>query len=486
MKKFLGKLSIRRKLTTIIMVICLVALFLAGIAFVAYDQITFRQRMVEKLTNLAEMIGLNSMAALSFDVQGSAEEILGSLRADPHIAAACIYKSDGGLFAAYSRSGRQSAFTPPELRSPGHEFQKDRLILFRDIYKDAERVGAVYLQSDLVELEDRLRRFAVIVVLVVLCASLLALMLSSWLQDVISGPILHLFGVEQRVSRERDYTVRAVKETEDELGTLIDGFNEMLQTIQTRDADLSVAKEQAEEANKAKSKFLASMSHELRTPLNAVIGYSEMLQEEAQDLGQESFLPDLKKINAAGKHLLALINDILDLSKIEAGKMELYLEYFDLSSMVQDVATTLSPLVDKNKNKLEVTTAGELGRMYADVTKVRQILFNLLSNSSKFTKQGTITLNVSRVSANGTEQVTFRVADTGIGMTPEQQAKLFQAFSQADASISKQYGGTGLGLVLCRKLSQMMGGDISVQSEYGKGSAFTVRIPAEVELSSGS
>jgi signal transduction histidine kinase/CheY-like chemotaxis protein/HAMP domain-containing protein len=237
---------------------------------------------------------------------------------------------------------------------------------------------------------------------------------------------------------------------------------------------------QLEIASQHKSQFLANMSHELRTPLNAIIGYSEMLQEEAEELGQEDFLPDLQKINAAGKHLLALINDILDLSKIEAGKMDLFLETFEIAPMLRDVVTTITPLIEKNANTLVVHHTADLGAMHADLTKVRQALFNLLSNACKFTTQGTITLAVTREAVVGSDWLTFRVADTGIGMASEQLEKLFQAFSQADISTTRQYGGTGLGLAITRYFCQMMGGDITVESMVGQGSTFTIRLPAEV------
>jgi signal transduction histidine kinase/CheY-like chemotaxis protein/HAMP domain-containing protein len=239
---------------------------------------------------------------------------------------------------------------------------------------------------------------------------------------------------------------------------------------------------QLELASQHKSQFLANMSHELRTPLNAIIGYSEMLQEEAADLGDAArhFIPDLQKVQGAGKHLLALINDILDLSKIEAGKMDLFLETFEVAPMLRDVVTTTTPLVEKNTNALAVHHAADLGTMRADLTKVRQALFNLLSNACKFTTQGTITLAVSRETVDGAVWVTFRVSDTGIGMASEQLEKLFQAFSQADISTTRQYGGTGLGLAITRYFCQMMGGDITVESAVGQGSTFTIRLPAEV------
>jgi PAS domain S-box-containing protein len=247
------------------------------------------------------------------------------------------------------------------------------------------------------------------------------------------------------------------------------------------ESELLLAREAAEEANRTKSAFLANMSHELRTPMNAIIGYSEMLVEEAQDLGQQSFIPDLNKIHSAGKHLLGLINDVLDLSKIEAGKMTLYLEDFAVPTMITEVTATIQPLVEKNSNRLVVTCQPDLGSMHADVTKIRQTLFNLLSNAAKFTHEGTITLTAARESRDGGgEFVAFRVADTGIGMTPAQLRKLFSAFVQADASTTRKYGGTGLGLAISRKFCQLMGGDITVTSEHGKGTVFTAWVPLRV------
>jgi PAS domain S-box-containing protein len=245
-------------------------------------------------------------------------------------------------------------------------------------------------------------------------------------------------------------------------------------------SELTRARSAAEEANSAKSQFLANMSHELRTPLNAIIGYSEMLAEEVADIGHEELAPDLEKIRTAGRHLLALINDILDLSKIEAGKTELFIEEFDVAAMIDDVATTIRPLVAKNANRLEVRV-GAVGSMRADLTKVRQMLLNLLSNACKFTQDGVVSITAERVpSADGGETLVFRVTDSGIGMTPAQMDKLFEAFSQAENSTSKKYGGTGLGLAISRKFARMMGGDITVASEAQRGSVFTTRIPAVV------
>ncbi len=299
----------------------------------------------------------------------------------------------------------------------------------------------------------------------------LAILLGYAVSSSLMGPVL-LMDTRLKQIAARDFSKRVDVLNRDELGTLADNLNRM-------NNELNRLYQQLEAASQHKSDFLASMSHELRTPLNAIIGYSEMLEEEAEDSGQKTFIPDLQKIRASGKHLLALINDILDLSKIEAGKIELVLETFDIAGLIEEVASTVRPLAEKNSNIL-VIRCRDLGAMYADITRVRQILFNLLSNACKFTEQGTITLDAVRDQGDGMEWLSLSVRDTGIGMTGDQIEKLFRPFSQADIRTARKYGGTGLGLAITRQFCEMMGGEIKVRSEFGRGTTFIVRIPCAV------
>ncbi len=293
----------------------------------------------------------------------------------------------------------------------------------------------------------------------------------SYTQEAVTRPVQGIGRRRRKDGSLVDVEILAVP-------VMIDGVRVGIMGLYHDVTELLQARKAAERASAAKSTFLANMSHELRTPLNAIIGYSEMLIEDAEDGGQAESASDLTRIHSAGKHLLTLINDVLDLSKIEAGKMELHVETFEVAPTIESVVTTVQPLIDKNGNRLAVELADALGVMRSDATRLRQVLLNLLSNAAKFTDAGAITLAVNRTTNATGDWLTFRVSDTGIGMTPEQLDKLFEAFAQAEASTASRFGGSGLGLAISRLLCRMLGGTVTVESVAGEGSAFTVRLPA--------
>ena len=283
----------------------------------------------------------------------------------------------------------------------------------------------------------------------------------------------HRAASETHIQRRSDGRWIQVSERKTANGGVVAIYADITE-LKQHEAELAAARDAADEANRTKSSFLANMSHELRTPLNAIIGYSEILQEDAADKGDKASIDDLQKIESAGRHLLGLINNILDLSKIEAGKMDVFIEPVDIQALLKEVLSIVKPLADKSENAVEVICPADIGSFRSDQTKVKQCLLNLMSNANKFTSKGTLTLTVAR---EGGSQVCFRVSDTGVGMTQEQLGRLFQAFSQADASTTKRFGGTGLGLAITKHFCTMLGGDVTVESTPGKGSTFIIRLP---------
>jgi signal transduction histidine kinase/CheY-like chemotaxis protein len=488
--KQIKDLSIKSKITWVIMSTSCIALLIACTAFIGHELLTFRQAMVLELSTLADVIGQFSSPSLRVGMPIGAENALAPLRAEKQILAACLYK-DGKIWAKFPKDQPDTSF-PESVARESHRFANGALMLTRPVLDpDNNLLGIIFLQSSLDATYNRLRRDVGIVLTVLLAASIVALLLSSKLQTVISKPILQLSQTARVVSENRDYSLRASRQSRDEVGVLIDSFNEMLAQIQKHDSELQAARDQANRANQAKSNFLSFMSHELRTPLTAIIGFSEMLLSSAEAESRAEWADDLRRINDSGKYLLELINDILDLSKIEAGKMEVHIERFEVAGLLRDVTEALRPLVTQKSNQLVIEAVNlsatgarsgeslaQLGTMHSDMIKVRQCLLNLLSNANKFTDHGKVTIAVSRMVKEGTDWLIFRVKDTGIGLSPAQMSKLFRAFSQADNSTARRYGGSGLGLALTKQFCQMLGGNVSAESEPGKGSCFTIELPA--------
>lgn len=464
----------------------IIAVLVGVISSALYSIGDMRDSIKSKMETTTEIVGSMSEGALLFDDAVTAKETLGVLEKEREIVLACLYKTNNTILGRYNASNA-AAKAPKECPSNPQDVNfssQKNMYYFRHSIADSngEHAGTILVVAHLVTLQDLINKQIWITIIIVLLVSILALGVSYMLQPIITGPILSLVKLTKRISEEKDYSLRARINSDDEVGVLSSSFNAMLATIQEREKELYDINEKAEAASRSKSEFLANMSHEIRTPINGILGFAQLLSVMPLEEKQRSFV-DI--ILSSGNTLLTVINDILDFSKIEAGKLHIESVPFDLGAVIESVIDLMTAKAEEKHLEIAMRYApGTPSYVIGDPGRVKQVLMNYVSNAIKFTEKGHVIINAeARILGNTETIIRFEVMDTGIGISKEAQRKIFEKFMQADASTTKRYGGTGLGLAISQQLAHLMGGEVGVTSEEGKGSNFWFEVPFRLDQS---